>query len=380
MIIAVRDNERASAAFGIKPATVKLRVLALSGFIAAHAGVFWAVAWQSVAPTQFTADVSIALLAIPVIGGLGSLGGAVAAAVLLYMGTFFVGPHVSGLLGSFGQNVGFLLFFSGIGVIGSMNGFPNGIAGKVQDSWQAYLNQKAARVTAASGERSDVAEHGGPEEFQPVFPSPPSPRNVGEGRDAPAHSCVACGGCGAPLVVDDVAVRFGGIAALGGADIVVGPGEIVGLIGPNGAGKTTLMNVISGVLRPDRGSVRLFGHEVAGRAPEVRARYGLARSFQDASLFAGLTVTETVQVATAQRTKTHLLPALCGAPWVRAAERTQSSTGTRDRRRLRTRPVGRRTDLRAVDGHAPDLRSRRAGGIRAAAVAARRADRGSGPA
>ncbi len=92
IVIAVRDNERASAAFGIKPATVKLRVLALSGFVAASAGVFWALDWQSVSPTQFTADISIAVLAIPVIGGLGSLGGAVAAAVLLYMGTFFIGP------------------------------------------------------------------------------------------------------------------------------------------------------------------------------------------------------------------------------------------------------------------------------------------------
>jgi len=320
VVIAVRDNERASAAFGIKPATVKLRILALSGFVAAMAGVFWALDWQSVAPTQFTADISIAVLAIPVIGGLGSLGGAVAAAVLLYMGTFFVGPHVSGLLGSFGQNVGFLLFFSGIGVIGAMNGLPNGIAGKVQDSWQAYLNHRAARVTAASGGGAVTS----PSMEVPGIPAGVSfaaiANNEKEGR-TPRRTAASPVAGASPLVVQDVAVHFGGIAALGGADIVVGPGEIVGLIGPNGAGKTTLMNAISGVLRPDRGSVRLFGHEVAGQAPEVRARYGLARSFQDASLFAGLTVTETVQVSMAQRTKTYLLPAMCGAPWVRAAER-----------------------------------------------------------
>ena len=100
-----------------------------------------------------------------------------------------------------------------------------------------------------------------------------------------------------------MAIHFGGIAALKGATMKVEPGEIVGLIGPNGAGKTTLMNVVSGVLRPDQGSVRLFGHEVAGRPPDVRAHYGLARSFQDASLFAGLTVIETVQVAMAQGRK-----------------------------------------------------------------------------
>ena len=319
IVIAVRDNERASAAFGIKPATVKLRVLALSGFVAATAGVFWALDWQSVSPTQFTADVSIAVLAIPVIGGLGSLGGALAASVLLYMGTFFIGPHLSGLLGSFGQNVGFLLFFSGIGVVGSMNGFPNGMAGAVQDTWQAHLNRRAARMTASD----DGAVTSPSIEVEGVSAGISFATIAEHERDGRAHRHTAAPPvAGAPpLVVEDVAVHFGGIAALGGAHIMVGPGEIVGLIGPNGAGKTTLMNAISGVLRPDSGSVRLFGHEVAGRPPEVRARYGLARSFQDASLFAGLTVTETVQVATSHRTKTYLLPALLGAPWVRSAER-----------------------------------------------------------
>jgi ABC-type branched-subunit amino acid transport system ATPase component/branched-subunit amino acid ABC-type transport system permease component len=320
IVIAVRDNERASAAFGIKPATVKLRVLALSGFVAASAGVFWALDWQSVSPTQFTADISIAVLAIPVIGGLGSLGGAVAAAVLLYMGTFFIGPHLSGLLGSFGQNVGFLLFFSGIGVVGSMNAFPNGIAGQVQDSWQAYLNRRAARVTAIDDQGKAMAVSLGVQGLPSALTFATIAQhegNGGSGRKAATSPVMSA----PPLVVENVAVHFGGIAALDGSHILVGSREIVGLIGPNGAGKTTLMNAISGVLRPDCGSVRIFGHEVAGRPPEVRARYGLARSFQDASLFAGLTVTETVQVATSRHTKTYLLPALVGAPWVRAGER-----------------------------------------------------------
>ena len=148
-----------------------------------------------------------------------------------------------------------------------------------------------------------------------------------------------------PLLVSEVAVHFGGIAALDGVTIEVRPGEIVGLIGPNGAGKTTLMNVISGVLRPDRGSVLLFGHEVARRPPDVRARYGLARSFQDASLFAGLTVTETVQVATAQRDKHQLVSAMVGAPWVRDRGTEQPEAGSGDRRGFRPRPVSGRADL-----------------------------------
>jgi len=328
VIIATRDNERAIASFGVKPSVVKLRVLALSGFVAATAGVFFAADWQSVTPTYFTADISVAVLAIPVVGGLGSLGGAVFAAVLLYMSTFFVGPHLEGLLGSVGQNVGFLLFVSGASVVGTMMGFPNGVAGKAQQIWQAYLNKKAERLTR-SGDWAGVFEAespGMPDDEAAVAIAVVDAERAASGmsfasagrREQDARSAEPGP---PPLEVDRVAIRFGGIAALQGATIKVGPREIVGLIGPNGAGKTTLMNVISGLARPDNGSVRLFGHEVAGRPPDLRARYGLARSFQDASLFAGLTVTETVQVAMGQQTKTYLLPAMVGAPWVRSAER-----------------------------------------------------------
>jgi ABC-type branched-subunit amino acid transport system ATPase component/ABC-type branched-subunit amino acid transport system permease subunit len=336
VIIAVRDNERASAAFGIRPDVVKVRVLAVSGFIAAMAGMFYAIAWQSVSPSLFSANASIALLAIPVIGGLGSIGGALTAAVLLYTSTFFIGPHVSVLLGSFGQNTGFLLFFSGIGIVVTMLQIPNGIAGKVESSWQAYLNRKAKRMEAEPAVATPVAaarmtnslEAGTPDADLVELPSGPAAA-VGPGglvtrgthaqtdrrKVSPALPDAL------PLAVQGVSIHFGGIAALDEAEIVVRPGEIVGLIGPNGAGKTTLMNVISGVLKPARGSVKLFGHEVSGQPPTVRARYGLARSFQDATLFAGLTVTETIQVALAHQSKARLLPVLVTAPWVRAAER-----------------------------------------------------------
>jgi ABC-type branched-subunit amino acid transport system ATPase component/ABC-type branched-subunit amino acid transport system permease subunit len=336
VIIATRDNERAIASFGFKPSVVKLRVLALSGFVAATAGVFFAADWQGATPTYFTADASVAILAIPVIGGLGSLGGAVAAAVLLYMTTFFVGPHVEGLLGSVGQNAGFLLFVGGAGVIGTMMSMPNGLAGNVQEGWQTYLNKKAARLNATGDNTVSTSD-------RPTEPNDEAAVNVSiadarrasaglklarvEKRDRSSQSAEdtvrASVDDAPPLEVEDVAIHFGGIAALEGATMNVGRGEIVGLIGPNGAGKTTLMNVVSGLLRPNQGSVRLFGHEVSRRPPDARARYGMARSFQDASLFAGLTVIETVQVAMAQRgRKTFLIPAMVGAPWVRTAERS----------------------------------------------------------
>ncbi len=100
----------------------------------------------------------------------------------------------------------------------------------------------------------------------------------------------------AVLTVSEVAVRFGGVAALNDASLTVRPGTVTGLIGPNGAGKTTLFNVISGLQAPDRGTVHLFDTDVTGMKPHRRAKLGLARTFQRLELFGTLTAGENVQV------------------------------------------------------------------------------------
>ena len=92
-------------------------------------------------------------------------------------------------------------------------------------------------------------------------------------------------------------VTFGGITAVNDVDLDIAPGEIVGIIGPNGAGKTTLLDLLSGFVRPTAGRVSLDGEDVTARSVEDRAWRGLARSFQDARLFPGLTVAENLAVA-----------------------------------------------------------------------------------
>ena len=124
-----------------------------------------------------------------------------------------------------------------------------------------------------------------------------------------------------PLAVDDVSVSFGGLRALGGVTLEVGPGEIVGLIGSNGAGKTTLMDCISGFVQPDAGSIRAFGHELVGLPPELRPYANVGRSFQDARLYPGLTVDETLLVAFEKQVPVRVLPALLGLPGARRLER-----------------------------------------------------------
>ena len=99
------------------------------------------------------------------------------------------------------------------------------------------------------------------------------------------------------LAAEGVRVQFGGVVALDGVSLVVPAGATVGLVGPNGAGKTTLFGVLSGLLRPRAGRVLMSGADVTRRSPQVRARRGLARTFQRLELFTELTVRQHLVVA-----------------------------------------------------------------------------------
>ncbi len=92
------------------------------------------------------------------------------------------------------------------------------------------------------------------------------------------------------LSVRAVSKSFGGFIALDRVDLNVGQGERLGLIGPNGSGKSTLVNCISGVLRPDGGSIVFAGADITGLLPHLRTRRGIARSFQIPQPFASMTV------------------------------------------------------------------------------------------
>jgi branched-chain amino acid transport system ATP-binding protein len=99
------------------------------------------------------------------------------------------------------------------------------------------------------------------------------------------------------LEVEQLSVRFGGVQAVDAVDVALTPGARVGIIGPNGAGKSTLLDCISGYTTPDRGDVRLGGQSVRRLPPHVRARRGLARTFQNLALFGSMSVYDNVRTA-----------------------------------------------------------------------------------
>ena len=98
------------------------------------------------------------------------------------------------------------------------------------------------------------------------------------------------------LEISNLSVVFGGLKALCDFDLSLEQGELVGLIGPNGAGKTTTFNIVTGVYRPAAGGVRLGGRSIAGLNPYQINHRGIARTFQNIRLFAGMSVLDNVLV------------------------------------------------------------------------------------
>ena len=105
------------------------------------------------------------------------------------------------------------------------------------------------------------------------------------------------------LELSGVTVTYGAAAAVSGLDLVVRPGEIVGLIGPNGAGKSTTLNTIAGVLKPASGSIVFEGTDIAGRPAEEIVGRGIALVPEGRQIFGSLTVRENLQVAMSARPK-----------------------------------------------------------------------------
>ena len=294
--LAVRDNELAASAVGLSPTRVKLTAFALSGAVAGLAGGLLVGLMVQFSENDFTATASMTVVAVAVVGGLASLTGTV-------LGSLFV----VGLPAFFPDNTSIGLLTSGAGLLILLLYFPGGLVQLLYGLRDVVFGALARRLPEPDPD-----------------PEPAALVKVTGARHE-LFTREALGDSGADaLQVEGVTVRFGARTVVDRVALVVGRGEVVGLIGANGAGKSTLMNAIGGFV-PSRGTIEVLGHDVQGRAPHRRAALGLGRTFQDAALFADLTVRETVETALEARARAGFLSIALGLPRARRVERAKRS-------------------------------------------------------
>jgi ABC-type branched-subunit amino acid transport system ATPase component len=291
----VRDNEVAAAAMGISPARTKLLAFGLSGTIAGLAGGLLVALFVQIDPdTLFQPSASLEVVAIAVIGGVASITGTV-------LGSLFI----VGIPALFPGNEQVRLLSSGIGMLVLLMYFPGGLVEVLFRARDAVLGVLARRVD----EQPPTTEPTG----RPIAADALGSANPGD----PDPSTPA-------LSVADLSVTFGTHKVLDKVTLDVARGEVVGLIGANGAGKTTLMNAIGGFV-PSTGAVHALGRDIASLAAHRRPARGLGRTFQDAALFADLTVRETVAIAVERRARIGVLAIAVGLPRARHRERAKQA-------------------------------------------------------
>ncbi len=123
------------------------------------------------------------------------------------------------------------------------------------------------------------------------------------------------------LDVNDLTKSFGGIHAVQHLTFTVASGSVTSMIGPNGAGKSTVFNLISGLYKPDLGTILLEGDNIGGLSPDKVQKRGVARTFQNQRLFSNLSVLENVLIGEHSRLKAGLFGDIVKPPWVRREER-----------------------------------------------------------
>ncbi len=260
-LVAIREDEAAAEAAGIRTLAWKLKAITLSGALAGAAGGFYAVVLLVVTPPAvFGMLVSAQALIVAMFGGVGTLWGPVIGAVVLVP----LSEVLNAQLGNVIPGVQGVVY--GIAIVAVILLAPEGVFWKVKD---IVLRRRAQKAPVA-GQTSAI-----------VAALPARRRN-------PDGAVV--------FEVRNATKAFGGLQAVRDVSIQVMQGEILGIIGPNGAGKTTLFNLLNGFIQPDQGQILLEGKDIAGQRPYEICAAGVGRTFQVVRPFRRMSVLENVVV------------------------------------------------------------------------------------
>jgi len=310
--MAIREDETAADCTGVNPVKTKLLAFGLGASFAGFAGSFYAAKLQAITPGAFEFNVSIMLLCMVVLGGMGSLKGVILGGMLITLFDRILLAQMTFLIRAVGRLLGITAlasvdltlwrwFFFGLGLVVIMLIRPEGLAGR-------RVHPPAA----------DVDEG---EETLALVAAPPRPRAEAIPGWLREPGASAAAPTGRPVLdVRGLTRRFGGLLAVSEVDLVIPPRGIVGLIGPNGAGKTTFFNLVTGLLRSDRGEIFLDGESLVGLRPHAIVGRGVARTFQSIRLFQNMSVLDNVLVGEHCRLRASVAGAVFRPPVVVAEE------------------------------------------------------------
>jgi len=259
-IRALRGGAAAAASFGVNLPGTRMLAFTYAAVLAGLAGWLYAHMQRSVNPTPFGLSAGIDYLLMAVLGGAGSVWGALLGAGLVTVIQDVLQDVLPRLLGQGGNYEGIVF---GVLLVLVLQTAPEGL-------WPLLR-----RLSRAIWPRKPGAA-------RPTRDAPPLPARTLPARGAPV------------LAATGLRKTFGGLVAVNGIGLHLDAGEIVGLIGPNGAGKSTTFNLLTGVAQPDAGQIRFQGRDISGSTPPQVAALGIARSFQHVKLVPGMSVLENV--------------------------------------------------------------------------------------
>lgn len=264
-LLAVRDNDRAAAAWSISPNRLKMMAFVIAGALAGIAGGLYVIGTRGMPINGFLPISSLQVFTMVVIGGLGSLTGAILGAV--YVGT------VQNILGGYAE-----LLATGTGLLLLLVIAPQGLGGVlygIRDAYYRRLLRRHARDSEAPAEDA-------PDALIAAGPVPVS----GVEMDSSATL----------LSWRDVDASYGKLQVLHSVDGIVQEGETLALLGTNGAGKSTLLRVLAGVMSPGPGRIYFDGRDITRLRPKDRLELGIVTVPGGRGVFPSLSVEDNLRL------------------------------------------------------------------------------------
>jgi branched-chain amino acid transport system permease protein len=300
--MAIREDEIAAGAMGVNRTRMKLLAFAVGAAFAGATGTFYIAKLGTATPDMFQFPVSIMVLVMVVLGGMGSVPGVVLGALILQLlQSWFLQDLTQWVhaLGRFVNSEG----LQRVELVQTIE-LIFGIVLVLMMLFRREGLIPASRTTAALSLTEQAAA--------------PTRGGIDQALTGIAR---AQGPAGGPILeTRGLTKRFGGITAVKDVDLTIAPHTIVGLIGPNGSGKTTFFNLVTGLDVPNSGRVFFQGSDITGLPAHVIVERGIARTFQTLRLFSNMTVLENVLVGTHARTHANAVGAVIRPPSVRAEE------------------------------------------------------------